>query len=243
MEAAYALSKLKAQVGSQYVDSTKNATRTNQQERSTSQEEGSAGKEAAVEEPSSEEEGPAVVAPSSRIEWRQQCAVNGYGNMHPSTDAQPDQQVTVQTPLNSQQVNEPNEPEARVQAMCDQHGVEFEIRNGVASSPSEPAAVKVLVETLVDMGFTDRSLCTQMVNAHQDIKKCVKALIEHERQQHTHPEAPEHNFPWQVELTSMVSEFGFDQEEQLCKIALIKVQGDLKQAVREVHTAAAGLQC
>lgn len=237
MEAAHALSKLKAQVGSQYVDSTKNATRTNQQERSTSQEEGSAGKEAAVEEPSSEEEGPAVVAPSSR-------------NMHPSTDAQPDQQITLQTPLNSQQVNEPNEPEARVQAMCDQHGVEFEIRNGVASSPSEPAAVKVLVEsceamvqTLVDMGFTDRSLCTQMVNGHKDIKKCVKALIEHERQQHNHPEAPEHNFLWQVELTNMVSEFGFDQEEQLCKIALINVQGDLKQAVREVHTAAAGLQC
>jgi hypothetical protein len=235
MEAAQALSKLKTHAGSQYVDSTNNATRT-------SHAEGSTGKEAAVEEASTEEEGPAVVTPSSRNEWRQQCAVNGYVNTHTGTDAQQGQQITVQTPLNSQQVNEPTEPEARVQAMCDQHGVEFEIRNGVASSPSEPASIKVpiecceaMVQTLVDMGFSDRSLCTQMVNVHKDIKKCVKALIEHERQQHNQPGGPEHNFPWQVELTSMVTELGFlDQEEHLCKIALIKVQGNVKQAVREV---------
>lgn len=193
-----------------------------------------------VEEPSTEEESPVV--------WYSSC-----------------------TPGDSETKGDPQASEARVQEMCEQHGVEYEIRNGVASSPLKPSdemtapppeAIEATVQTLVDMGFTDRALCTQMVMRHKDIKKCVKALIQRERQLYDvtgTPEAPQisllesssqqqhkqnkiamRSFPWDAQLKSMMSVHGLSNKEQLRKQTPVTVQGDIKQAIFEVNNTSTG---
>eukprot|EP00656_Telonema_subtile_P040556 TRINITY_DN4563_c0_g1_i5.p1 TRINITY_DN4563_c0_g1~~TRINITY_DN4563_c0_g1_i5.p1 ORF type:complete len:227 (-),score=53.61 TRINITY_DN4563_c0_g1_i5:309-989(-) len=94
------------------------------------------------------------------------------------------------------------------------------------------------VQDLVDMGFTDKRACRRLLFCHDgDVKKCVKELVQMERDQDAPPEegAPP-TFKWESELKTMVEEFGFEEEAQLCKDALVKYNGDMKQAIREVMT-------
>lgn len=92
-----------------------------------------------------------------------------------------------------------------------------------------PLVDEALVQDLVDMGFADRRLNKRLLFLNEgDVKKCVKELVRMERE----ADAPG-AFRWVEELKTMTTELGFDQEEEACKAALIKHNGDIKQAIRE----------
>lgn len=93
-----------------------------------------------------------------------------------------------------------------------------------------PLVDEGLVQDLQDMGFDDVRLSRRLLFLHEgDIKKCVKELIRMEREAESAPPV----FDWEDELKTMTTEFGFEEEDEVCKAALIKCNGHLKSAVRE----------
>jgi hypothetical protein len=94
---------------------------------------------------------------------------------------------------------------------------------------------EVAVDELVEMGFPDRRLCRRLLFLFEgETRKCVKEMMRLEREAADGLlKAAAPAFCWDIELHTMINEFGFYDEEEVCKAALTKCNGDLKSSVRE----------